>query len=164
MLIEDEFNNYITSTKHIYPDFNYSILKSNVNYDSVTYNKILKLYKEYSIKLQDYLQFVKKARIEQQDATVQKAIFKKVFQEEAYAICPNKYELCNIVLDICYSNIKSKQFAWDICGEVFIENLLKKNHGTIKYLVQDDNGDVEFCGEYFSEKYKIIDVESEDYV
>ena len=45
---------------------------------------------------------------------------------------------------------KSKQFAWDICGEVMIDNLLEKNDHTINYPVRvETNGEFEFGGEQF---------------
>ena len=79
-----------------------------------------------------------------------------------YNICPNEDELCNIVLDLCYTHNNSKQFAWDMCGNVFIKNLLKENNNTIFYPTIDLNGDVEFCGEkYRMEKY-IIEQEIEE--
>ena len=60
--------------------------------------------------------------------------------------------MCNILVDICYSNNKSKQFAWDICSDVITENLLKLNDNMITYLLKDKNGDIEFNGEYFIKK------------
>ena len=44
----------------------------------------------------------------------------------------NKYKLNNMIIDICYKNNSSKQFAWDICGDVILENLFKRNN--YKYL------------------------------
>ncbi len=160
-LIEAEFENYINNSKLYYPEFDYSILKSKVEYDKRTYNQIFKLYKEYVNKLRDYLQQATQLRLDQQEATVHKSVLKQEFQKKALALCSNQYELCNIVIDICYSSNKSKQFAWDICGDVITENLLKANDYKIKYLEQNDNGDIEFCGEYFSKKIKDINTESE---
>ena len=60
---------------------------------------------------------------EMQDA---RKILKEHFVKKAYDICPNTEELCNIMVDLCYSEKnsgKSKQFAWDIVGEQMIENL-----------------------------------------
>ena len=56
---------------------------------------------------------------------------KNVFEAECYKICDNPYELANIVLDICYNTKNSKQFAWDICGDIFIKNILNKNNNKI---------------------------------
>ena len=72
------------------------------------------------------------------------------FKSKCEEICPNEKELCDIIVDLCYSSSKSKQFAWDICGEVIIDNLLDKNDHIINYpvLVKSD-GDFEFGGEQF---------------
>ena len=43
-----------------------------------------------------------------------------------------------------------QQFAWDVCGDVIIENLLEKNNYVISYPTQDESGDVEFNGFRFS--------------
>ncbi|MBP0064346.1 hypothetical protein JYQ78_14230, partial [Anaerobutyricum hallii] len=68
-------------------------------------------------------------------------------------------ELCNIVLDLCYSKSKySKQFAWDICGETFIQNLLRRNNYRISYPTLDNNGDIEYLGMRFSMKEAEIKV------
>ena len=47
-----------------------------------------------------------------------------------------------MLIIICYNNNNSKQFAWSICGDVFIENLLKKNNNRIKYLQLIENQDL----------------------
>ena len=80
---------------------------------------------------------------------VQKDILKQTFKSECEAICPNEDELCDIVLDLCYPTNKSKQFAWDICGDVFIRNLLKLNNGIISYPTLFKDGDIEYGGNKF---------------
>ena len=56
-------------------------------------------------------------------------------------------------MDLCYSKSKySKQFAWDICGDMFIQNLLKRHNYQVTYPILDDNGDIEFDGKHFSMK------------
>ena len=152
-LIEKTFDNYINNTKEIYPEFDYNILKSqNIEYDKSTYKKIYKLYEEYSLAIQDYMQLSRKNRYDSEEITIQKNILKQEFKKKCLMVCCNKYELCNILVDICYSNNKSKQFAWDICSDVITENLLKLNDNMITYLLKDKNGDIEFNGEYFIKK------------
>ena len=52
--------------------------------------------------------------------------------------------------DICYLSEKSKQFAWDICGDVILKNLIKKNNNTLYYpLRTDGDGDFEYGGIQF---------------
>ena len=60
------------------------------------------------------------------------------FVRECEAICQNRSVLCNIVLDLCYTRSASKKFAWDICGEDIVNNLLSKNGGTISIPVYDE--------------------------
>ena len=84
---------------------------------------------------------------------MQKYIFKEQFKRQCLEQCPNEQYLCNIVLDLCYSKSQySKQFAWDICGDVFIQNLLKRNQYKISYPARDKNGVIEFYGQHFTLK------------
>lgn len=154
--IEDIFDQYVKSLNSTKTHFDYSILKCGVEYSKKDFISVEKIYREYQTKLQLYSERVKRERIEQGDATIQKSILKKVFKQECVQVCSNEYELCDIVLDLCYSNSNSKQFAWDVCGETIISNLLKKNNNIIKYLTLDDDGIVEYCGEHFSVQYKEI--------
>lgn len=73
-----------------------------------------------------------------------------------------KKMLCDIIIDLCYSSSKSKQFAWDICGEVIIENLLEKNNHMMNYpVLVKSNGEFEFGGEQFIMCQKKIKEEEE---
>ena len=54
---------------------------------------------------------------------------------ECFKICNNEEQLCNIVLDLCYQKNTSKQFAWDVCGDLIIQRLLQKNNYIINYPV-----------------------------
>ena len=77
-------------------------------------------------------------------------MLKLQFISACEAICPNEKELCDIVIDLCYSSEKSKQFAWDICGKTIINNLLEKNNYMIHYpVLADGEGEFEFGGEQF---------------
>ena len=84
---------------------------------------------------------------------------KKHQPKECELICTNEDELCNIVLDICYKTENSKQFAWDICGSVFIKNLLKRNRYTLSYPKLSDNWDFKYMGFGFEMKHLEIDEE-----
>jgi hypothetical protein len=89
---------------------------------------------------------------------------KETFKKACFLICPNEEMLCNIVIDMCYTNNNSKQFAWDICGDVFIKNLLRKNNYEINYPTLCKTGDILFNGQCFKmEKTKInVEVEMEE--
>lgn len=154
--IEDIFDKVLYDTSC---DFDYSILKSDVEYSNKTYNKIKKIYESYKKELQSYVQYAKSERLKSDERQIQKYLLKEQFKEKCFKECPNEDELCNIVLDLCYSKSKnSKQFAWDICGEIFIKNLLKRNNYKISYPELDEHGDIEFNGMHFSMKETEIKV------
>lgn len=154
--IEDIFDKVLYDTSC---DFDYSILKSDVEYSNKTYNKIKKIYESYKKELQNYVQYAKSERLKSDERQIQKYLLKEQFKEKCFKECPNEDELCNIVLDLCYSKSKnSKQFAWDICGETFIKNLLKRNNYRISYPELDEHGDIEFNGMHFSMKETEIKV------
>lgn len=148
-------------------DFDYSILKCDVEYSNQLYNKIKKIYDRYRRETANYMQYAKSERIKSDERQMQKYIFKEQFRRQCLEQCPNEEYLCNIVLDLCYSKSKySKQFAWDICGDMFIQNLLKRRNYIVSYPTLDENGDIEFNGLHFSMKtteIKVsVDIESED--
>lgn len=146
-------------------DFDYTIMKSDIAYSDKVYGKIKKLYESYKRSLQSYIQYAKTERIKSDERQIQKYLLKEEFKEKCLRDCPNEDMLCNIVLDLCYSKSKnSKQFAWDMCGEVFIKNLLRKNNYKISYPEFDECGEIEFAGMNFSMKQVDIkvDVDMED--
>ena len=82
----------------------------------------------------------------------------KCFEEDCAKACPNRESLCNIILDVCYQKSCSKRFAWNMCGEDIIHNLLRHNDGYIRFPVEDTEGDIYYCGNTFSvleKKYEV---------
>lgn len=155
--IEDMFDHIKYSSSD---DFDYSILKCDgVEYSNQLYNKIKKIYDKYRREVSNYTQYAKSERIKSEERQMQKYIFKEEFRKKCLQECPNEEYLCNIVLDLCYSKSKnSKQFAWDICGNMFIQNLLKRHNYKVIYPVLDENGEIEFSGQRFTMKTTEIKV------
>ncbi|AMJ42345.1 hypothetical protein [Anaerotignum propionicum] len=150
-LFENEFDDYLANFKNN-NTFDYSILKSSVNYSAYTKNKIEKIYKDYCDKLQKYQQLIKRERINDDDAFEQKNMMLTVFKQECSCICPDQKELANILIDLCYPTNKSKQFVWDMCSSQVIENLLEKNNYIVNYPEKDENGNILYIGEKYSMK------------
>lgn len=148
-LFEDTFKSYMSEFSKT-REFDYSILKSGVEYSKNDYQKIAKIKSEYDDSVKYYQQLANKQRLDKDEVTVNRNMMLLKFKSKCEEICPNEKELCDIIVDICYSSSKSKQFAWDICGEVIIDNLLDKNDHMINYpvLVKSD-GEFEFGGEQF---------------
>ena len=140
-------------------EFDNSILKSDKVYNSDRYIAIKKLYENYMKVIQKrWLQ--SKTKKSSSDNLMYREVFVDDFKAQAYKLCSDANELCNIVVDICYKDNASKQFAWDICGDIMIENLLKVNNYTVSYPVLDIDGDIKFG----SNRFKMIkkDVKNED--
>ena len=133
-------------------DFDYSILKNNeTEYSKSNYTKIKNLHNQYKKETQRYFE---EGQDESREDVVTKSDMRKIFVQKfksrAEEICSNKYELCNIVLDLCYTTNESKQFSWDVCGEIIVNNLLVRNNYKLEFPTQDDNGDIIFDGLRFS--------------
>lgn len=153
--IEDIFDNKATIYE-VEGKFDYKILRNNSKYTKKEYALIEKLYKEYSLTVQQYSQTVKSNKVDRTEEKVQRILFKETFKQKALELCNNKYKLSNIILDLCYKKNSTKQFAWDICGDAILETLLEKNNYKITYPVKDDNGNFNFGGYKFSMKEQII--------
>ena len=132
--------------------FDYSIMKSGVEYSQSQLTAVKKLYEEYNKKLQSYAVFSYYERVDEDESISAISSMRDEFIRECEQVCQNSTTLCDIILDVCYCRSTSKKFAWDICGEAIIQNLLANNNWTISAPVADDNGDIEYCGG----RYKVI--------
>ena len=148
-LLEDKFKDCSFDCTHG-THFDYSILKSNVEYSKNDYNKIFDIYNQYLIQTDNFHKRMRSELIDKDMADTMHEQFIGTFVSECQKACTNEDELCDIVLDICYLSEKSKQFAWDICGDVILKNLIKKNNNTLYYpLRTDGDGDFEYGGIQF---------------
>lgn len=146
---ENEFDSYL-GRHNAGIAFDYTIMKSGTAYSKKQYNAILKLYESYNKRLRSYAVFANYERVDEYDTFSRMYEMKTEFIEECTKICQNKFALCDIVLDICYKRSSTKRFAWEICGEEIIHNLLVRNNGEITYPTLDNNGDIFFAGNRFS--------------
>ena len=148
---EQEFDGYLKRQNKVLK-FDYSLLKSGVEYGASRYSAIEKLYRNYNQRLQGFVVFSKYERVDDFDYNLKLSDLRNDFIDECTKVCPNRFVLCDIVLDICYKKSSTKRFAWDMCGKEIIHNLLVRNNGYIAYPEQDE----EFCGVRFSVRQKKI--------
>lgn len=161
-IFEKAFNGYL-SKKYKQPEFDYNILKCNVEYSKKNYDDIFAIYNDYQKRLDAFQKKIRLEKIDTFDCWQQRKIFVDRFKKECETICSNESELCDIVLDICYKAEKTKQFAWDICGDVILNNLLKNKGGIIHFpQLVDGKGEFEYCGENFVMCEKVIGSDSND--
>ena len=161
-IFENTFNSYL-SKKYKQPDFDYNILKCNVDYSKKSYEAVLVLYKDYQKRAEAFQKKKQTEKLNSLEIQEKKKIFVDWFKKECEIICSNESELCDIVLDICYKTEKSKQFAWDICGDVILNNLLKNKSGVIHFpQLVEGTGEFEYCGENFVMCEKVIGGDKDD--
>ena len=132
--------------------FDYSLYKSNVRYDDITYVQIKDLCKDYLKKIR---QVNKRRAFDNQDDLNYAADKEQLFTmltEECEKICSNEKELCEILLDLCYNDGINTSVVWAICPEVIINNMLEKNNHIISYPFKSSTGDIKCCGNTFVQK------------
>lgn len=151
----DKINTNVFSTKK---NFDYGVLKNDKEYDTDTYKKVYSIYEGYNQSIQQLTVWAKQEHITSDDLVWRHRLLETKCIEECNKICPNDDILCNIVLDICYTKEKTKQFAWVVCGENIINNLLKANNNIIQYPMIDSDGDITYRGRTFTiNNYRIED-------
>ena len=161
-MFEKIFDGYLTK-KYTQPHFDYTIMKSDRAYSKGDYDKVLAIYKEYTRRLELFKQDTDARKVDAYDLKIERDNCIKWFRAECEKICPNEEELCNIVLDICYTSEKSKQFAWDVSGDIILRNLLHRAGGMICFPEQvDSDGEFEYCGKKFVMKSKKIEGDYSD--
>lgn len=147
--IENIFNkNEFRNTKDV--DFDYSIYKNESHYNKELYDEIYAIYKEYQNKIKIHMLNAAKNKLDSFDNKAEQYVLNKEFKRKCYSVCPNEDMLCNIIIDMCYGvSNESKKFVWEMCGNVIINNMLKKNNYKISIPIICDDGDFNFGGKKF---------------
>lgn len=117
----EQINNFDES---IY-NFDYTLLKSNIEYSQDNYDEIKKIYKLYKKDLQNF--YIKSKKLDGFEMAANRQAFISKYEQLIYSVCNNELVVCDILLDMCYKHSSGKQFVWDICGDIIIQNLLKEN-------------------------------------
>lgn len=157
---EEEFDGYL-GRHNASTGFDYTIMKSGAEYTRSQYNDIVKLYENYNKRLRSYAVFANYERVDKDDVFARRIDMRHEFRKECAKICPNRDALCDIVLDICYTKSSTKRFAWEMCGDEIIRNLLRRNGEIISYPVIDADGNIEYGGKRFSLQKTRLEVEDE---
>lgn len=138
--------------------FNIETLKTNSQYSTRNYNKVKSIYENYKLETSKYSARHREGRIRDDEYSADRDSFKLKYISLLSELKIEDEELANIVIDLCYTSNNSKQFAWDVAGEVILKNLLKNNSNKVTFPMLDKFGDVEFNGNTF----KVLEVEVGD--
>ena len=158
-MIEEHYIN--VKLDYTIKEFDSDLFKNpTVEYSTLLFNKVAKLKEGYDVLTQQAIKQrfkTSKNRIDNGELAQNVEVQMAMFKEECMAICSNEDTLCNIVVDLCYKKSnKSKQFAWELCGEKMVENPLKHHDYKISYPTKDENGDIEFRGQRFKMEELIL--------
>lgn len=149
-LFEDKFDSAVN--RRLEEDFDYTVLKSeseDAGYSDYEYYSVSKIYEEYKTKIKNYTVHLQYEREDKYDVKSKINQINSEFLEECSKICPNENALCNIVLDLTYNTSSGKMFAWAMCGDIIVRNLLEKFDHKISFPVLNDDGDIYYCGNNF---------------
>lgn len=147
--------------------FDPSMIKSGVGYTRIVYQDIEKLYKQYKTQISEMTKRKNSEYYVFQDDENDEGYqdidqINANFAEKCEELCPNRYELCDILIDLCYKGRANKDIVWAICGETIIENLLKNNNYNLYYPEKvASEEEFECCGSKFVMKKLKIGGETE---
>lgn len=155
--VENEFNNYNFSS-NANNEFDYSIMKCGIEYSDATKKQLNDLYKDYLKEYQEFAISAKQSRTDTDDVIIYKFNLIEKYKRKCIEICPNEAELCEILLDLCYTKNSSKKFVWDICGDQIVRNLLLYKDNKFTFCVKSDDGDIEYGGNMYKSITKTLEV------
>lgn len=144
-------------------EFDYEIMKSGVEFSKKEFDEISKLCNDYIAEMRRIAAMSDMVRTADDDPAADFEAVRSRFLAACKIACPNDKARCDIVLDICYQSKKSKKFAWDMCGEQIINNLLDKNNKTLSYPKEDKNGDIHYKGLTFAMTETTIQEDFDEY-
>lgn len=128
--------------------FDYSMLKSGSDYTKTQYCAIEGLFDQHKRAVRDFIAS-ENSQYDTDMLGLYHSTVVRIFQEGCYKVCTNGAQLCDIVVDMCYTKSGTKKFAWTVCPEEIIENLLEQNGRKISFPVADPDGDIYYAGGRF---------------
>ncbi len=137
------------------PEFSYTIYRPDINKESYpreSYFAIKKVLDRYERELEDVPVIAKARHLDESQIAIMKESLAEAAKIDCYLACSNADELAYLILDVTYSEGKSSQIAWDLCGDVMIKTLLKRQNNIISYYERDEYGEVKYKGERYSRK------------
>lgn len=157
---EEEFDGHIKKHSESSEAFDYSVLKSDAEYTQRQFTSVKALYADYKSQLASYMVLSSLERLDSDTTYSALSGMEEEFRRQCDLVCQSSEVLCNIIVDLCYKKNSTKRFAWRMCGEQIITNLLKRSGGVISYPTFAPDGDIDFKGFRFKEESK--EVETDD--
>ena len=122
---------------------------NNIEYSQRMYNRVVELREEYKNALQTTIRSDRRKYVDQETQAIINKILLDNFKEQTIETCGDIDVATNVLVDVCYSDNKSKDLLWELCSEQLIRNLINNGYDTIRFPIQDRDGDIEFKGMKF---------------
>ena len=147
--IEDIFRDIKINIKN--EEFDYHIYMSGKDINKTVYQRISHLYNYYIDDIKQYLKTSNNLRVDKEEKRNKLKLFIETFKVAAFEICNDEEQLCDVIVELCYSkDLSGKQFVWDLCGKTIINNLLKRNNYILEYPILNEEGSISFAGDKYS--------------
>ena len=121
----------------------------NVEYSQRMYNKVAELREEYSETLLRLTKLNLRKYMDEESKAIVTTTLRNNLVQSIIEVCGDMVVATNVLVDLCYSNSKSKELLWELCSEQLIKNLINNGYDTIRFPIQDKEGDIEFKGMKF---------------
>ena len=144
-ILEKEFDEISTKYKNI--GFDTSIIKTGIKYSNSLAEKIKEVYGKYSKAVRE------KFYVGTENET-SRPVFIESMKREIESVCTNDEMICEALIDICYINNSSKQFVWDMCGDVIVERLFRSNNH--EFYIPKETLDIENSTLWQGKYYKLV--------
>ncbi len=145
---EEAFDGFIGNGRSA-PGFDHALLNSDAEYSPSQFYAVRKIVGEYSRRVSNYVEFTEYEKVDEFDAIATLDSLDRELRKACDGVCPNRFALCNIILDLCYRRKATRRFVWTMCGHEIIENLLNANGRRIRYPTARADGDVTYAGKRF---------------
>lgn len=143
-IVEDRFDNHHLKQK---TDFDYSILKSGVEYSKQEAKLVKDIYKDFKDSIFE-LYCNKDDFVDQADKDRTREYYMNAFR----TLPMERKVLTDILLDLCYAKGNIKDVVWEVCGEQIIDNLLESHNHTLYYPYLDSQGEFQYLGNTYAMK------------
>lgn len=128
----------------------------HISYSTNLYNKVKALKDEYDNDLQIVIKNSTRGHLDDETKASINLMLRDTFKTQIEEVCGGSEVGCNVMVDICYSDNKSKNLLWDMFGEQIIKNMIANGYDKLHFPMKDENGDFEFRGM----KFKMCEVEA----
>ena len=141
--------------------FSYSIYRSSdKKYKVEDFVEILQILDRYDEALKKLPGFAKANKMNDAQIAEYESQLIEEAKADCYCNCSSAKELASIVLDLTYGRGHRYQIAWDLCGDMIIQNLLRLSNGQVAYYERAKDGTVEYKGERFNKV--VMDLKEEE--